>query len=84
MKRLFGAALLVAAAACSNKSAKAPPIQVATVQRRDIVIDAQASGIIEPINIIEIKSKASGMITKLPVETGTMVNPSPIRAPLFL
>ena len=67
--------MLVAAAACSGKKDKAPPVQVATVQRRDIVIDAQASGIIEPINIVEIKSKASGMITKLPVETGTMVKP---------
>ena len=75
MKRFFAAALLVAAAACSGKKNSAPPVQVATIQRRDIVIDAQASGIIEPINIIEIKSKASGMITKLPVETGTMVKP---------
>jgi HlyD family secretion protein len=73
VKRLFAATLLVAAAACSGKKDKAPPVQVATVQRRDIVIDAQASGIIEPINVVEIKSKASGMITKLPVETGTMV-----------
>jgi HlyD family secretion protein len=75
VKRLFAAALLVAAAACSGKKDKAPPVQVAMIQRRDIVIDAQASGIIEPINIIEIKSKASGMITKLPVETGTLVKP---------
>ena len=75
MKRFFAAALLVAAAACSGKKNSAPPVQVATIQRRDIVIDAQASGIIEPINVIEIKSKASGMITKLPVETGTMVKP---------
>jgi len=75
VKRLFAAAVLVAAAACSGKKSNAPPVQVATIQRRDIVIDAQASGIIEPINIIEIKSKASGMITKLPVETGTLVKP---------
>jgi HlyD family secretion protein len=75
VKRLFAVALVVAAAACSGKKDKAPPVQVATIQRRDIIIDAQASGIIEPINVVEIKSKASGMITKLPVETGTMVKP---------
>lgn len=75
VKRLFGAALLVAVAACSGKKNQAPAVQTATVLRRDIVIDAQASGIIEPINIIEIKSKASGMITKLPVETGSLVKP---------
>ncbi len=73
MKRLFAVALAVAAAACSGKKDKAPPVQVATIQRRDIIIDAQASGIIEPINVVDVKSKASGMITKLPVETGTMV-----------
>ena len=75
MKRLFGAALLVAAAACSGKKDKTASVSTAMIMRRDIVIDAQASGSIEPINIIEIKSKASGMITKLPVETGTMVKP---------
>ncbi len=75
VKRLLAATLLVAAVACSGKKDKTPPVQVATVQRRDIVIDAQASGIIEPINVVEIKSKASGMITKLPVETGTLVKP---------
>lgn len=75
MKRLFGAALLLAAVACSGRKDKAPPVSVSTIQRRDIIIDAQASGIIEPINIVEVKSKASGMITKLPVETGTMVKP---------
>jgi HlyD family secretion protein len=75
VKRLFAAALVLAAVACSGKNTKTAPVQVATMQRRDIVIDAQASGVIEPINIIEIKSKASGMITKLPVETGTMVKP---------
>jgi HlyD family secretion protein len=75
VKRLFAVALAVAAAACSGKKDKAPPVQVATIQRRDIVIDAQASGIIEPINVVDVKSKASGMITKLPVETGTLVKP---------
>jgi HlyD family secretion protein len=75
VKRLFGATLLLAAVACSGRKDKAPPVSVSTIQRRDIIIDAQASGIIEPINIVEVKSKASGMITKLPVETGTMVKP---------
>ena len=30
---------------------------------------------VEPINVVEVKSKASGMITKMPVETGTLVKP---------
>lgn len=75
MRRLLAAALLVAAAACGRNKEKAPAIQTATVARRDIIVDAQATGVIEPITIIEVKSKASGMITKMPVETGTLVGP---------
>jgi HlyD family secretion protein len=73
VKRLFGAALLVVAAACSGKKNTALPVTTAQVQRRDIVIDAQASGAIEPINVVEVKSKAGGVITRVPVETGTIV-----------
>ena len=73
MKRLFGAALLVVAAACSSKKNTALPVTTSTVQRRDIVIDAQASGVIEPINVVEVKSKAGGVITRVPVETGAQV-----------
>src|SRR5207245_1809948 len=73
VRRYLGAALLVVAAACAKKQA-APTVQTATVSRRDIIIDAQANGVIEPIAIIEVKSKASGVITKMTVETGTHVN----------
>ncbi|HEX7941922.1 MAG TPA: efflux RND transporter periplasmic adaptor subunit, partial [Gemmatimonadaceae bacterium] len=71
----LAALLLVAAAACSGKKDKELAISTQPVQRRDIVIDAQATGVVEPINIVEVKSKASGMITKMPVETGTLVKP---------
>jgi HlyD family secretion protein len=74
VRRYLGAALLIAAAACAKK-AVAPTVQTAAVTRRDIIIDAQANGVIEPIAIIEVKSKASGVITKMTVETGTHVNP---------
>ena len=63
------------APACSRNRAKTPNVQTATVARRDIVIDAQANGAVEPINVVEVKSKASGLITKMPVETGTNVRP---------
>jgi len=76
VRRTLGAALLLlfAAAACARK-VQAPTVQTANVTRRDIIIDAQANGVIEPIAIIEVKSKASGVITKMPVETGTRLNP---------
>ena len=69
------AALLLVAAACSGKKDKGLTISTQAVQRRDIVIDAQATGVVEPINVVEVKSKASGQIVKMPVETGTLVKP---------
>jgi len=74
VKRYLGAALLFAAAACAKKQT-APTVQTAMVTTRDIIIDAQANGVIEPIQIVEVKSKASGVITKMTVETGTKLNP---------
>ena len=74
MRRYLGAALLIAAAACAKKVTP-PTVQTAAVTRRDIIIDAQANGVIEPIAIIEVKSKASGVITQMTVETGTHVKP---------
>jgi HlyD family secretion protein len=74
VRRYLGAALLLASVACAKKQ-QAPTVQTALVTRRDIIVDAQANGVIEPITIIDVKSKASGVITKMPVETGTHVMP---------
>ena len=83
MKRsLFVAALaaIALAPACSRNKTKTPAVTTAPVMRRDIVIDAQANGVVEPINIVEVKSKASGLITRMPVETGTLVKPGALIA----
>ena len=69
------AAVTVAIVACTGKKATGVPIPTAAVERRDIVVDASATGAVEPINVVEVKSKASGQITQMPVETGTMVKP---------
>ncbi len=74
MKRIVGAALLAVAAACARKS-QAPTVQTAVATRRDIIVDAQANGTMEPIAIVDVKSKASGVINKMTVETGTNVKP---------
>jgi HlyD family secretion protein len=68
-------AALLLAAACASKKDTALPIATQPVERRDIVVDAEATGTVEPINVVEVKSKASGMIVKMPVETGTQVKP---------
>jgi HlyD family secretion protein len=78
MKRSLVLVVLAAsviAPACSRTTSKTTDIQTAPVTRRDIVIDAQANGVVEPINVVEVKSKASGLITRMTVETGTLVKP---------
>lgn len=78
MKRVtLGLALaaLAVAPSCSRNKNAGPNVSTAPVTRRDIVIDAEANGAVEPINIVEVKSKASGLITRMPVETGTYVKP---------
>jgi HlyD family secretion protein len=49
------------------------PYQAVPVERRDIVVSAQASGTIQPDTTVEVKSKASGEILDLAVETGQAV-----------
>lgn len=62
-------------AACGKKDAAPLRISTAPIERRTIVVQAEATGIIEPINVVEVKSRASGQIIEMPVETGTLVNP---------
>ena len=76
MKRqvLSFAALVLFAGACKEEQVQ-QSVDTAPVERRDIVVDAEATGVVEPINVIEVKSKASGLITAMPVETGSDVRP---------
>ncbi len=67
--------VLMAVSACAKKEEQKLVIQTATIGRQTIVLDATASGAVEPINVVEVKSKSSGQITKMPVETGSSVRP---------
>ncbi len=59
---------------CGNGSdEKASVVDLGTVERRDIVVTAEATGVVEPIQIVDIKSKASGEILRMAVETGQVV-----------
>jgi HlyD family secretion protein len=69
----FGLAALVALAACKKSADPALVIETAPVERRSIVLSAQANGTVEPINIVDVKSKASGTIIKMPVDVGSNV-----------
>src|SRR6186997_227229 len=71
--RLVLGLILLAAAACRREKEQTLPIETAAVTRRTIVSEATASGQVEPINVIEVKSKSSGQITEMTVETGSLV-----------
>ncbi|HUQ98623.1 MAG TPA: efflux RND transporter periplasmic adaptor subunit [Gemmatimonadaceae bacterium] len=72
----FGAAVLVgmSVGGCASKSAPPVVIETAPVERRSIVLSAQANGTVEPVDIVEVKSKASGLILRMPVEIGSNVH----------
>ena len=72
----LGLATTVALAACSGTAAdetETPEAEVASVGRASLNITAEASGQVEPVRVVEVKSKASGEILRLHVETGVSV-----------
>lgn len=73
--RLLGGVMVagVVMTGCQKKKEVMQATETEAVGRQTIVVDAQATGSVEPINVIEVKSKASGQITKMPVEIGTQV-----------
>lgn len=70
--RIAAVALALALGACKEKTERLlyEPVAVA---RRDIVVSAEAAGSVEPILVVEVKSRASGTILRMPAETGDMV-----------
>jgi HlyD family secretion protein len=71
---LIALAGLVAVSGCEEEIP--PPVyQLVPVSTRDIVVSASAAGAIEPITTVEVKSKASGEIIAVLVETGDAVVP---------
>jgi len=56
--------------------------RLATVERGDITRSVVATGRIEPIAKVEIKSKANGIIKELKVEIGDLVEPGQVLAEL--
>ena len=69
---LLVAALVVVVGGCARK-AKTSVVALETVGRRDISLTIEAGGTVEPIDLVEVKSKASGQIVKMPVDVGSQV-----------
>jgi HlyD family secretion protein len=80
VKRLLRAAALTLGFAACKKAQTAPVYEKVPVERRDIVVSASAAGAIQPILTVDVKSKASGEIIAMPVETGDEVRPGQLLA----
>lgn len=66
----LGTALL---AACAQEQGTAPIYDTAAADRASISVSVGSSGVVEPLAIVEVKSKASGEVLELFVETGDYV-----------
>lgn len=72
---IFALGATVLLGACKKEAAPIAPVEKVVVERRDIIVDAQATGTVEPIEVVEVKSQASGLVLQMPVETGSNVQP---------
>ncbi|MFP2912423.1 efflux RND transporter periplasmic adaptor subunit, partial [Pyxidicoccus sp. 3LFB2] len=72
------AALLLGAGGYVATRGGEPEVQaqstsVATVERRDMEVVAESSGLVEPLRVVEVKSKASGEVLRVHFDTGDKV-----------
>jgi HlyD family secretion protein len=70
---VLGGAALFSLRALSRVPAKIDPEKLVKVERIDLARSVVATGKIQPVTQVEIKSKASGIIQKLPVNVGDVV-----------
>lgn len=69
---LAGSGALAACGGSPEAAADTAP-QAVAVEERDLDVTVEAAGVVEPIRVVEVKSKASGEILALHVETGDRV-----------
>src|SRR3974390_924562 len=70
---VIGGAALFSVRALSRVPAKIDPEKLVKVERIDLARSVVPTGKIQPVTQVEIKSKASGIIQKLPVNVGDAV-----------
>lgn len=71
-----GLALALATGGCGQGQAEeAPGVSLSEVQRRNLEITAEAAGELEPLRKVEVKSRASGEVVEVLVDSGDRVEP---------
>lgn len=73
MKRFLLLPTILLLAACAEEKESGPIYDTAVVERRTIEVAVSSAGIVEPLASVEVKSKASGEVLELLVETGDLV-----------
>ena len=71
---------LLAVVACETQTEEAPGISTTPAMRDNLRLVAEATGLVEPVRTVEVKSKASGEILRLYVDTGDELEPGALLA----
>lgn len=72
------AASLVLATACSSQAQQAPPdqavpVRVGAVQQREVPVQLQVIGRVEPLSTVEVRAQVGGVLQQVHFEEGDMV-----------
>jgi HlyD family secretion protein len=73
MKRILTLLPIVLLGACVDQDDTGPIYDTAGVERRTLEVAVSSAGIVEPLATVEVKSKASGEVLDVQVETGDLV-----------
>lgn len=66
--------LLAGLAACTEEAPVGPVYEIATAERRTIEVSVSSAGVVEPLAVVEVKSKASGEVLDVLVDIGDHVD----------
>lgn len=69
----FVAGAFVMLAGCHHAGRQTAALPTVVAARRDVVTRVQATGKLEPIDLVAVRSKASGIVLKMPVDIGVDV-----------
>ncbi len=74
---LLVASLVGSMVGCKSRNRKGqdapPPPEIAKVETRDLEVKVEAAGAVEPLLIVEVKSRVGGELQRIAVETGEEV-----------
>jgi len=73
LKQILLCTIALLVVACAKEQAATPAFDTASVSRGTIEVNVSSAGLVEPLATVEVKSKASGEVLKLHVETGDFV-----------